>query len=432
MNIYLDMIGCRLNQSELEIMARQFTAAGHTLVGDPTEADLAVVNTCTVTRAAAADSRKSIRRLARSGVENIITTGCWSTMHPDQALALPGVSRVVPNQQKELLVSQLLSLGREIFDKEPLERVPIPGTRLRTRAFIKAQDGCRHNCAYCVTTIARGESRSQASETVIREIKAAWRGGTQEAVLTGVQLGSWGADLVPSQRLSDLVKQILEETEIPRLRLSSLEPWDVDQELINLIKDDRVARHLHLPLQSGSADVMRRMARAITPAAYALLLDRIRQVIPGIAITTDILTGFPGESNQEFEEGMEYIREMEFAAGHVFPFSPREGTPASDFPNQVPPAIRKDRSARLREVLAEASRSYREGFLGSELIVLWEHAEQVGENTWQVSGLTDNYLRVDSLTTEQVWNQFTQVRVSGLTTAGVRGKILSHENDSPA
>jgi threonylcarbamoyladenosine tRNA methylthiotransferase MtaB len=425
MKIYLDMVGCRLNQSELEIMARQLKAAGHTLVGDPAEADLAVVNTCTVTGAAAADSRKSIRRIARSGVENIITTGCWSSMHPDQALALPGVTGVVPNQEKDQLVSSIFSLDPEIFEKEPFERVPIPGSRQRTRAFIKAQDGCRHNCAYCITTIARGESRSQPPEIVVREILAAQRGGAREAVLTGVQLGSWGADLVPSRRLSDLVEHILEKTEIARIRLSSLEPWDVDQNLISLIRDDRVAHHLHLPLQSGSAGVMRRMARAITPRAFSRLLDQIRGVIPEIAITTDILTGFPGETEEEFEEGMKFIREMEFAAGHVFPFSPREGTPASSFPGQIPPSIRKDRSARLREGLAEDSRSYRERFLGRELKVLWEQSEQVTENTWQVSGLTDNYLRVDSVASEQVWNRFTQVRINGLIPKGVQGLILT-------
>ena len=248
MNIYLDMIGCRLNQSEIEIMARQFAAAGHTLVADPAEADLAVVNTCTVTGAAAADSRKTIRRIARSGVERIITTGCWSSMYPGQALELPGVTRVVSNLEKGNLVSDLFSLDLEIFDKEPIERMPIPGSRLRSRAFIKVQDGCRHNCTFCVTTIARGDSRSELAEIVIREIKAAHDGGVKEAVLTGVQLGSWGMDLEPASSLNSLVRRILKETDIPRLRLSSIEPWDVTQDLITLMQEDRIARHLHLPL----------------------------------------------------------------------------------------------------------------------------------------------------------------------------------------
>lgn len=423
MKIYLDMIGCRLNQSEIEIMARQFTSAGHTLVADPAEADLAVVNTCTVTGAAAADSRKTIRRIARSGVEKIITTGCWSSMYPGQALELPGVTQVVSNQGKENLVSDLFSLEFEIFDKEPIERVPIPGSRLRTRAFIKVQDGCRHNCTFCVTTIARGESRSELTDKVIREIKAAHNGGAKEAVLTGVQLGSWGKDLEPASSLSILVKKILKETEIPRLRLSSIEPWDVNQDLISLLQEDRIARHFHLPLQSGSASVMRRMARAITPTRYAQLIDQIRDSIPGIAITTDILSGFPGETDQEFQESLNFIQEMDFSDGHVFTYSAREGTPAHDYPDQIHNALRKERSAQIRKILAVSAEAYRHKQIGTELTVLWEKVEQLSDHTWQASGLTDNYLRVDSEITENLWNRFSRIKISGITPKGVKGDI---------
>ncbi|MFV1949886.1 MAG: MiaB/RimO family radical SAM methylthiotransferase [Anaerolineales bacterium] len=423
MNIYLDMIGCRLNQSEIEIMARQFAAAGHTLVADPAEADLAVVNTCTVTGAAAADSRKTIRRIARSGVEKIITTGCWSSMYPGQALELPGVTQVVSNLEKGNLVSDLFSLDLEIFDKEPIERVPIPGSRLRTRAFIKVQDGCRHNCTFCVTTIARGESRSELADIVIRDIKAAHDGGVKEAVLTGVQLGSWGMDFESASSLTSLVEKILKETDIPRLRLSSIEPWDVNQDLIMLLQEDRIARHLHLPLQSGSASVMRRMARAITPTSYAKLIDQIRELIPGIAITTDIMSGFPGETDQEFQESLGFIQEMGFADGHVFTYSAREGTPAHDYPDQVHNALRKERSAQVREILAASAEVYRQKQIGTELIVLWEKVESLSENTWQASGLTDNYLRVDSEITENLWNRFSRIKIRGITPEGVKGDI---------
>jgi len=423
MNIYLDMIGCRLNQSEIEIMARQFTTAGHTLVADPAEADLAVVNTCTVTGAAAADSRKTIRRIARSGVERIITTGCWSSMYPEQALELQGVTRVVSNLEKVNLVPDLFSLDLEIIDKEPIERVPIPGSRLRTRAFIKVQDGCRHNCTFCITTIARGESRSELTGKVIREIKASHEGGVKEAVLTGVQLGSWGIDLEPASSLSSLVKMILKDTEIPRLRLSSIEPWDVNQDLISLLQEDRIARHLHLPLQSGSASVMKRMARAITPTSYAQLIGQIRELIPGIAITTDIMSGFPGETDQDFQESLNFIQEMEFADGHVFTYSAREGTPAHDYPDQVHNAHRKERSAQIREILAASAEAYRQKQIGTVLTVLWEKVESLSENTWQASGLTDNYLRVDSEITENLWNRFSRIKIRGITPDGVMGDI---------
>jgi len=415
------MIGCRLNQSEIEILARQFTAAGHSLVADPAEADLAVVNTCTVTSSAAADSRKIIRRISRSGVKDIISTGCWSELYPGQALDLPGVTRVVSNAGKDRLVSDVLGLDPADYNREPLQRVKIPGSRQRTRAFIKAQDGCRHHCTFCITTVARGDSRSENPESVIKEINAAVQSGFKEVVLTGVQLGSWGQDLDPALELQDLVRQVLKNTDLPRLRLSSIEPWDVQPALIELLQDVRVARHLHLPLQSGSAATLRRMARAINPERYALLVDNIRSAVPEIALTTDILVGFPGETEEEFKESFEFISQMDFAAGHVFSYSSREGTSAADYPDQIPHPVRKKRSAEIRELLNGSGETYRRHFLGSELIVLWE---QVDEITQRAVGLTDNYLRVETHAAQEVWNTFSKTKIIELTKEGVLGEIL--------
>ncbi len=425
MKIYLDMIGCRLNQSEIEIMARQFIAAGHSLVADPGEADIAVVNTCTVTVAAAADSRKTIRRLSRNGVEKIIATGCWSSMHPDQARNLPGLTGIVSNAEKDNLVANLLGLRQESFDQEPLERAIIPGSRLRTRAFIKAQDGCRHHCTFCITTVARGDSRSISQEIVLNDVRAAVRGGAQEAVLTGVQLGSWGKDLDPPLELHDLVLAILKDTEVPRLRLSSIEPWDITLSLIDLIREERVARHLHLPLQSGSADVLHRMARANTPRQYEELVNQIRAVIPDIALTTDIMTGFPAETDDEFVESLDFISRMNFADGHVFTYSAREGTPAVNFPHQVAHPLRKERNARIRELLKVSAVKYRQQFVGAELIALWEQVETLEDNNHKAIGLTDNYLRVEASACPDVWNSFSSVRVTGIIPKGVRGEIVN-------
>lgn len=426
MKVYLDMIGCRLNQSEIEIMARQFSAAGHILVADPADAELAVVNTCTVTAAAAADSRKTIRRIARSGVERIIATGCWSSLYPDQTRDLPGVAGVIPNIEKETLVSSLLDLDQVLIDREPLERVLIPGARLRTRAFIKAQDGCNHHCTFCITTIARGDSWSVSQETVLNEIKAAVRGGTQEAVLTGVQLGSWGKDLKPPLELKDLVLSILKNTQVSRLRLSSIEPWDISPALINQIREDRVARHLHLPLQSGSAAVLRRMARAITSDQYAALVNRIREVVPEIALTTDILTGFPAETEEEFAKSLDFVQLMNFANGHVFTYSAREGTPAAEFPDQVPHPVRKQRSALIRDLLAVSAAGYRKRFVGSDQTALWEQVEEGEDGSWKATGLTDNYLRIEAAASEDVWNTFSTVRIIGTTSKGVTGEIINY------
>lgn len=224
MKVFLDTVGCRLNQSEIETFARHFRAAGHILVAEPGEADLVVVNTCAVTTAAASDSRQKIRQAAHAGAGEIVVTGCWSTLNPGGAAALPGVSQVVPNQQKDQLVGTLLHIPPETFDQEMIIREPIPGARLRTRAFIKVQDGCDNRCTFCVTTVARGASLSRPMVDVLADVRAAVAGGAQEVVLTGVHLGSWGQDLSPELRLASLVKSILEETDVPRVRLSSLEP----------------------------------------------------------------------------------------------------------------------------------------------------------------------------------------------------------------
>lgn len=411
MKVYLDMVGCRLNQSELERMARTFRALGHTLVDDPGQADVAVVNTCAVTHKAVADSRKLIRRLHRAGAKQVAVTGCWVTLEPEKAQALPGVRWVIPNPEKDHLVARVLGLPEAEFDLEPIEREPLPGLRLRTRAFIKVQDGCDLRCTFCITTIARGPSRSRPIEDVLADVRAALRGGAKEIVLTGVHLGAWGRDLDPPMHLRDLVRAILRRTEVPRLRLSSLEPWDLDEDFFALWEDPRLCRHLHLPLQSGSAPVLRRMARRTTPEAYARLVETARRLIPDVAITTDIIVGFPGETEQEFEESVAFVRNMNFAGGHVFTYSERPGTAAARMPNPVPMPVRKERNERMRAVLEESAARYRQRFLGRTLTVLWEATSTLGPQGWTLTGLTDNYLRVQAVAPRDLWNELTPVRL---------------------
>ena len=425
MKIYLDMVGCRLNQSELEIFARQFTRAGHRLTGDPGEADLAVVNTCTVTTAAAADSRKMIRRLHRAGVKEVVVTGCWSTLEPEAAARLPGVGKVIANREKQRLVARVLDLEPGFFQRPAAAREIIPGARLRTRANVKVQDGCDHRCTYCITTLARGEGRSVPVAGVLQQVRSAVDGGSREVVLTGVQLGSWGSDLEEDLALHDLVLAVLNETEVPRVRLSSLEPWDVEQGLIELLASDRLARHLHLPLQSGSDRVLQRMGRKIATREYAALLERIRRVVPDAAITTDLMAGFPGEGEQEFEESAEFVRAMDFADGHVFTYSARPGTRAAAMDGQVDHQLRKSRNARLRRILADASRRYRERFLGREVLVLWESVEEREDSPSLYHGLSGNYLRVQALSEQRIQNTITPVTLSALTGRGMRGRIAA-------
>lgn len=421
MKIFLDTIGCRLNQAEIEAYARQFRAAGHTLVASPEDADLAVVNTCAVTSAAVADSRQKIRQIGRLGANQIVATGCWATLKPSEAAALPGVWQVVSNAQKDQLVPDLLQIPAEVFDQEPVEREPIPGARARTRVFIKVQDGCDNRCTFCVTTIARGAGRSRPIPEILREVQRIE--GAKEIVLTGVHLGSWGNDFSPPMKLQDLVQALLAESDIPRIRLSSLEPWDLDQEFFQLWENIRLCRHLHLPLQSGCALTLRRMNRKTRPEEYAALVEAARQIIPDVAITTDVIVGFPGETPEEFQESLAFVHRMNFSGGHVFAYSARSGTVAARMADQVPQALRKTRSARMREVFAESASAYQMRFVGQVLSVLWENATALGTQGWEMSGLTGNYLRVRAHTRRGLWNQITPVKLSEARPEGLIGQI---------
>lgn len=425
MKIHLDMVGCRLNQSEIEAYACQFRAAGHCLVASPSQADVVVINTCAVTSAAESDSRQKIHQAARLGAKQIVVTGCWSTLNPQAAASLPGVSRLVHNAQKDSLVAQVLQIPAEDFDLEFIERTPIPGARQRQRAFIKVQEGCNNRCTFCITTLARGPSRSRSKEQVLENVHAALRGGSREIVLTGVHLGSWGHDFRPRTSLADLVQAILSETEVPRLRLSSLEPWDLQPTFFELWRDKRLCRHLHLPLQSGCAATLRRMARKITPEDYAALVEAARCAIPGLAVTTDVIVGFPGEDEEEFSISLEFVRAMRFAGGHVFSYSARPGTAAAQMPGQVPFPVRKARNKVMRNALASAAAEFRHSFVGKELPVLWERALPLGSHRWEMQGLTDNYLRVSAQACRQLENQITLVNIIQCFPEGLCGEILS-------
>ena len=427
MKVYLDSVGCRLNQSEIERIGRDFRLAGCELVGDPADADLAVLNTCTVTRRADADSRQKTRRIARAGVDEIILTGCWATLEGASALELPNVTRVVNNENKSHLVAEVLGQPSELFNQEPLQREPLPGSRMRTRAFLKVQDGCNNRCAFCITTVARGAGSSIPAAGVVAEVQAALKGGSQEIVLCGVHLGSWGKDLGGVMRLRDLIGLIIEETDIPRLRLSSLEPWDLDENFFSLWQDTRLCRHLHLPLQSGSDATLRRMARKTSQVNYSKLVSTARAAIPQVAITTDIIVGFPGETEEEFEDSLAFVKAMNFSGGHVFTYSKREGTPAAGFDHSVPNAVRRERNARMRTVFAQSADRYRQAFIGKVLSVLWESTTGIGVAGFRLSGLTDNYLRVTTADTVERWNQISNVEIVRSVEGVLEGQIISSQ-----
>ena len=425
MKIFLDSVGCRLNQSEIERIGRDFRRAGCELVGDPAQANLAVINTCTVTRRADADSRQKTRQAARAGVDQIILTGCWATLEEHNALELPKVTRVVKNNEKSRLVADLMDQPPELFMKELLQREPLPGSRMRTRAFIKVQDGCNNRCAFCVTTIARGSALSVPAATVLKEVHAALRGGSQEIVLCGVHLGSWGKDLGRGSNLRDLIELILIETDIPRLRLSSLEPWNLDANFFSLWKDARLCRHLHFPLQSGSDATLRRMARKTSQDDFSKLITAARATIPDVAITTDIIVGFPGETEEEFDDSLTFVEAMNFAGGHVFTYSERPDTKAINLPGKVEITERKRRNKILTILSEKKKHQFYEQMLGKDLDVLFE--DELVDN--KMKGFTSNYVRVINDYDQSFINKLTPVNLTEITAEGIcTGNISDTKN----
>lgn len=403
------MVGCRLNQSELERIGSQARQAGHHLVGEISQADLAIINTCAVTTKAAAESRKLARKLNRDGVHDIILTGCWASLEPNIAAALPGVTHVITNLQKNELQRIALNPIDTTINAEPSQRQPLPGARKRTRAFIKVQDGCDKRCTFCITTIARGKSKSEKLTSILEEIHAAVAGGTKEVILTGVQLGSWGLDLPEKVSLETLIRCILYHTDVPRVRLSSLEPWSVSDALLEIWHDPRVCQQIHLPLQSGSALTLKRMARNTKPNRFRALIHRLRQRFPQLAITTDIIVGFPGESESLFEESLAFIESIQFADGHVFAFSERPGTAAALFPDQIHPSIRRERSQRMRSVFDRSAKEFQTSFLGSNVSVLWQSLIELNGSGWIMNGYSSEGLTIRAPGTPSNLNQIGNV-----------------------
>lgn len=403
-----------MNQSEAEGFANVFRALGHQIIDDPGNADLAIINTCAVTVKAAADSRKKLRGAVRAGASRVIATGCWATLYPEAAQDLVNGIDVITNDEKENLVASVLSLSPNVIDQLTLVRTPLPGDRARTRAFIRVQEGCDHHCTYCLTRVARGKSRSRHMEDVKGDILAALAGGAKEIVLTGVQLGGWGKDFNHPQCMVDLLGEILKIDGYARLRLSSIEPWDSELSLLDFWRDERMCRHLHIPLQSGNNRTLKAMGRPITTQKYADLVKAVRTAVPEMAITTDVITGFPGETEMDFAITKAFIEEMNFAGGHVFTFSPRPGTPAYKMKDRVPPQAAKARNAVLRDVFKVSGTTFRSQFIGKNVSVLWESCVSLGKNSWQCSGLTDTYIRVLAETDLDLWNQISNVVIVGL------------------
>jgi len=411
--VYLHSLGCRLNWSEIEAMARRLTTAGHVLVDEPAQADVCIVNTCAVTAEAERKTRHTIRALYRANPQaRIAVVGCAATLSPETFARFPGVAWVVTNEEKGEIVDRLsVPEGSEEAERQG---------GLRTRAFIKVQDGCDNHCTYCVVRILRGPGRSRPLEEVLPEVQERVEEGYQEVVVTGVNLGSYGRDRGVERGLYRLIEAILAHTDVPRLRLSSVEPWDLDETFFRLWENPRLCRQLHLPLQAGCDATLRRMGRPITTEQYAALVETARAAISDLALTTDVMVGFPGEDEGDFVESLAFVERIGFARLHVFPFSPRPGTPAARLPDQVPVSVRRERARRMREVGDRLAETFQQRFVGREMEVLWEHRRDDG--LWH--GLTDNYLRVVTLFGEGLTGRVVRTRLAALHSGLFIGEVV--------
>lgn len=395
MQIHLKTLGCRLNEAELETWAQAFQQQGHAITRDIQAAQLVVLNSCAVTQDAVKKSKQLIRRIHRDNPQaKLVVSGCYATLNADEAAQTMGVDLVVSNNDKQQLVEKALT---ELdMDSMPAMSTE-PGevslfNRGRQRAFVKVQDGCRYRCTFCIVTVARGEERSRPIQEVVAEINALHAQGIQEAIITGVHLGGYGSDI--GSHLVELVQAILAQTEIPRLRMGSLEPWELPDGFFDLFQNPRLMPHLHLPLQSGSDSVLRRMARRCKTAEFADLVALARATVPGFNITTDIIVGFPGETEEEWRESVDYIRRIGFGHIHVFSYSPREGTKAAGLPNQINNEVKRARSRELHDLAETMKQQFMQANLGQTAAVLWEgHSELLADGRRRHFGYTPNYLR---------------------------------------
>jgi threonylcarbamoyladenosine tRNA methylthiotransferase MtaB len=396
MQIHLKTLGCRLNEAELETWAQAFQAKGHGITRDIHDAQLVVLNSCAVTQDAVKKSKQLVRRIHRDNpLAKLVVSGCYATLNETEAAQLMGVDLIVGNQDKNQLVEK--ALAELNMDSMPAMSAE-PGeislfSRGRQRAFVKVQDGCRYRCTFCIVTVARGEEHSRHIEDVVAEINALHRQGINEAIITGVHLGGYGSDI--GSDLVELVGAILEQTQIPRLRMGSLEPWELPEGFFELFKNPRLMPHLHLPLQSGSDSVLKRMARRCKTTEFAELVAKARAAIPHFNITTDIIVGFPGETEEEWQESLAYIKNIGFGHIHIFSYSPREGTKAATMPNQVSQEIKKRRSRELHELAESMKQAFVAQNIGTEVDILWEgQTETQADGKTRHFGYTPNYVRV--------------------------------------
>lgn len=431
MRVALTTLGCRLNEAELESWSHDFQSLGHQVRTRAEEADVLVVNTCAVTREAVKKSRQQIRKFHRlNPAAKLVVSGCYASLNPGLENKIDGIDLIVPNTDKdrlaEIVDAEISVDSMPSMATEPAE--PALFARGRNRAFVKVQDGCRYRCTFCIVTTARGEERSKSIKSVVEEINRLTEQNVQEVVLTGVHIGGYGSD--SGTTLYELVDTVLANTDIARLRLGSVEPWDLGDDFPALFTNPRFMPHLHLPLQSGSDSVLRRMARRCKTADYLDLLNQFREAVPNFNVSTDIIVGFPGESDSEWNQSRDFIEACRFSHIHIFPYSPREGTKAAGLPDQVATDVKKSRSRELSNLAGQMKQEIMGAYLGASLPVLIENELGCETNEYKsYFGYTPNYLKV-KLHTKRLSSISNEIHTVNIGNYDARGGYLQAVDDS--
>jgi threonylcarbamoyladenosine tRNA methylthiotransferase MtaB len=437
-SFFIENFGCRASQADGAAIARQFADRGLVSATGDT-AQIVVLNTCTVTADADRAARAAVRRIhLQNPAAKILVTGCYAQRVPAEVAALPGVTWVVGNSHKHALADLALPLAPfvplgaltqsrppevhvgDIFAHTELLAAPVFASgESRTRPNLKVQDGCDNRCSFCVIPSVRGQSRSRGLPQVISDLNSLVANGSREVVVSGINLGRWGRDLTPGSRFETLVEAILNQTNLEKLRLSSIEPMDWSDDLIALIRSStRIARHAHVPMQSGSDTVLRRMHRKYRPWHYEEKITKIREALPTAAIGADVMTGFPGETAAEFEETRRLVEELPLTYLHIFPYSPRPGTPAAALPNQVPVHTARARLNVLRDLIATKKQAFARSFVGQTLPAITLQSSTAESS----NALTDNYLEL-RLAGHHEPNHWIQAKIESTSGPILQGRV---------
>ncbi|MFD0586724.1 tRNA (N(6)-L-threonylcarbamoyladenosine(37)-C(2))-methylthiotransferase MtaB [Paenibacillus sp. GCM10027627] len=427
-------LGCKVNFYDTEAIWQLFKNEGYEQVDFESTADVYLINTCTVTNTGDKKSRQIIRRAVRRNPDAIIAvTGCYAQTSPAEIMAIEGVDLVIGTQDREKIMSFVNQIGenrqpvnavRNIMKTRSFEELDVPDFAERTRAFLKIQEGCNNFCTFCIIPWSRGLSRSREPQSVLEQAKSLVAAGYKEIVLTGIHTGGYGDDM-ENYNLTSLLWDLDKVEGLERIRISSIEASQIDDAMIEVLnRSSKMCRHLHIPLQAGENSVLKRMRRKYTTEEFAAKIKRLHEAMPGVAITTDVIVGFPGETEEMFEAGYRFMEELGFAEMHVFPYSKRTGTPAARMDEQVDEEVKNERVHKLIDLSEKMQLQYAEQYVGTVLDVIPERDYKGAPGQGLLMGYTDNYLQVVFDGSEELIGQLCRVKVTEAGVNECRGKLL--------